>query len=45
MQFKIRFDFARSGSLFDPDNYVLIRDKKYEDTWYEVIDLWRNARF
>jgi GWxTD domain-containing protein len=43
--FNITFDFARSGSLFDPDNYVLIRDKKHKETWYEVIDLWRNARF
>lgn len=44
-QFKLRFNFARSSSLFDPDNYVLIREKKYESAWYEVIDLWRNARF
>ena len=44
-RFKLRFNFSKSSSLFDPDNYVLIRDKKYEDTWYEVIDLWRNARF
>ena len=44
-QFKIRFNFSRSASLFDPDNHVLIREKKYESTWYEVIDLWRNARF
>jgi GWxTD domain-containing protein len=44
-RFNIRFTFVRSSSLFDPDNFVLIRDKKYEDSWYEVIDLWRNARF
>ena len=44
-QFDIRFTFTRSASLFDPDNYVLIREKKHENTWYEVIDLWRNARF
>lgn len=41
----ISFNFSRSSSLFDPENFVLIRDKKYEGTWYEVIDLWRNARF
>jgi GWxTD domain-containing protein len=41
----ISFNFSRSTSVFDPDNFVLIREKKYEDTWYEVIDLWRNARF
>ncbi|HEX8038761.1 MAG TPA: GWxTD domain-containing protein [Chryseosolibacter sp.] len=43
--FKVEFTFTRSASLFDPDNFVLIRDKKKEDVWYEVIDLWRNARF
>lgn len=44
-KFNERFTFSRSSSLFDPDNFVLIREKKYENTWYEVIDLWRNARF
>jgi GWxTD domain-containing protein len=44
-QYKVTFNFAKSSSVFDPDNYVLIRDKKFQDTWYEVIDLWRNARF
>jgi GWxTD domain-containing protein len=44
-RFEISFTFTRSSSLFDPDNYVLLREKKYEDTWYEVVDLWRNARF
>jgi GWxTD domain-containing protein len=39
------FNFVRSQTLFDPDNYVLIRDKKYQETWYEKIDLWRNSRF
>lgn len=43
--FKINFSFVRSPTLFDPDNYILIRQKKYMLTWYEVIDLWRNARF
>lgn len=42
---KIRFNFTRSSSLFDPDNYVLLRESRFEGTWYEVIDLWRNARF
>lgn len=44
-QFKVTFNFVKSSSVFDPDNYVLIRDKKYQQTWYEVVDLWRNARF
>jgi GWxTD domain-containing protein len=43
--FKISFDFVKSSTVFDPENYVLVREKKYQQTWYEVIDLWRNARF
>lgn len=42
---KLRFNFTRSSSLFDPDNFVLLRESKFESIWYEVIDLWRNARF
>jgi GWxTD domain-containing protein len=41
---KARFQFTKSPTLFDPDNYVLIRDKKFADPWYETIDLWRKAR-
>ena len=41
----ITFNFARSSSLFDPENYVLVRDEKYRLSWYETIDLWRSARF
>jgi GWxTD domain-containing protein len=44
-EFDVSFDFTRSPSIFDPHNYVLIRDKKYTQVWYEIIDLWRNARF
>jgi GWxTD domain-containing protein len=43
--YKITFDFVKSSTLFDPENFVLIREKKFQETWYEVIDLWRNARF
>jgi GWxTD domain-containing protein len=43
--FKETFTFAKSGTIFDPDNFVLIRDNKYKETWYEIIDLWRAARF
>lgn len=39
------FIFSKSSSLFDPNNYVLIREDRYKDEWYTVIDLWRNARF
>lgn len=40
-----RFTFVKSATLFDPENFVLIRDKKYSDNWYSMIDLWRKARF
>jgi len=42
---EVTFNFAKSPTVFDPDNYVLIREKKFMETWYEMIDLWRNARF
>ncbi len=37
--------FVRSASLFDPNNFVLLRQPRYRDTWYNVVDLWRRARF
>lgn len=40
-----KFTFIKSSTIFDPENYVLIREKKFQETWYEKIDLWRNARF
>ncbi|MDL5050865.1 GWxTD domain-containing protein [Oscillatoria amoena NRMC-F 0135] len=42
---KGRFIFTKASTVFDPENYVLIRDKKFTDTWYQVVDLWRKARF
>jgi GWxTD domain-containing protein len=42
---KLSFSFIKSSSVFDPDNYVLIRDTKYQQNWYETIDLWRGSRF
>ena len=42
---KTSFNFTKSSTLFDPDNYVLIRDKKYTEQWYETVDLVRNGRF
>jgi GWxTD domain-containing protein len=42
---KDRFQFVRSATIFDPQNYVLIREKSFTDDWYNMIDLWRKARF
>lgn len=43
--FRGTLSFVRSPTLFDPENYVLVRQKKYMTDWYQVIDYWRNARF
>lgn len=42
---QVRFTFVRSPSLFDPHNYVLVRDKRFGEKWYSTIDLWRKSRF
>lgn len=42
---KERFQFVKSATLFDPENYVLIREKGFTNDWYNMIDLWRKARF
>ncbi len=43
--FNHSFTFIRSSTVFDPENYVLIRDNKYQLDWYQIIDLWRKSRF
>jgi GWxTD domain-containing protein len=40
-----RFYFNKSGSVYSPDHYVLIRDKNCTENWYQTIDLWRKSRF
>lgn len=40
-----RFTFVKSGSVYDPENFVLLRDKRFTDSWYSTIDLWRKSRF
>lgn len=37
-------EFARAPSLFDAENYVLIRNDRMQRTWYEQVDLWRQGR-
>ncbi len=41
---KLRFSFARSGTIFDPENYVLVREKRFADSWFRTVDLWRKGR-
>lgn len=40
-----RFQFVRSETIFDPYNFVLIRNKAFQKLWLEKVDLWRKARF
>lgn len=42
---KTRFSFVKSGSVYDPDNYVLLRDKRFMETWFSQVDLLRKSRF
>ncbi len=42
---RIQFTFTKSGSVYGPDHFVLIRDKDYAETWYLTVDLWRKSRF
>ncbi len=42
---KSRFTFVKSGSVYDPDNHVLIRDKRFMEAWFATIDLWRKSRY
>jgi len=39
------FTFVKSGSVYDPENYVLIRDKRFMETWFAKVDLIRKSRF
>jgi len=42
---KTSFSFVKSGSVYDPDNYVLLRDKRFMETWFSQVDLLRKSRF
>jgi GWxTD domain-containing protein len=39
-----KFTFVKTGSVYDPDYYVLERNKRFADTWYYTIDMWRKSR-
>jgi GWxTD domain-containing protein len=42
---KLRFSFVQGGTIFDPNNFVLIRERKFSDSWFMQVDLWRKVRF
>lgn len=39
-----KFTFVKTGSVFDPDYYVLERNRRFSETWYYTIDMWRKSR-
>ena len=40
-----RFTFVKTGSIYDPSQFTLIRNTNYMETWFNTIDLWRKSRF
>ncbi len=43
--YKERFTFLKSGSVYDPNNYILQRSSKFTELWFNTVDLWRKSRF
>ena len=39
-----KFTFFKTGSVYDPDYFVLERNKKYAEAWYYTIDMWRKSQ-
>lgn len=39
-----KFTFYKTGSVYDPDYYVLERNKRFAETWYYTIDMWRKSQ-
>jgi GWxTD domain-containing protein len=42
---KERFTFQKSGSIYEPQHFVLLRSGKFAANWYSTIDFWRKSRF
>lgn len=42
---RLSFSFVKTGSVYDPEYFVLIREKRFTETWFSTIDLWRKSRF
>jgi GWxTD domain-containing protein len=43
--YKERFTFVKNGSVYDPNNYILVRSSKLAELWFNTVDLWRKSRF
>lgn len=40
----VKFTFYKTGSVYDPDYYVLDRNKRLAEPWYYTIDMWRKSQ-
>jgi GWxTD domain-containing protein len=40
----VKFTFYKAGSVYDPDYYVLERNKRVAEPWYYTIDMWRKSQ-
>lgn len=41
----LTFTFVKTGSVYGPEYFVLVRDKQFAEAWFTTIDLWRKSRF
>jgi len=41
----VEFEFIRVNSIFSTEHYVLIREKKFANSWFKAIDMLRKGRF
>ena len=42
---QIKFEFFKSSSIFDPENFILKRDEKYQTDWFLAIEVIRKGGF
>ncbi|MCE2997780.1 MAG: GWxTD domain-containing protein [Cyclobacteriaceae bacterium] len=43
--YNVRFTFVKSGSVYNAENFILLRDKRFNEPWLSTVDLWRKSRF
>jgi GWxTD domain-containing protein len=42
--FNMKLTFDKTGSVYDPDYFVLERKNRFAEAWYYTIDMWRKAQ-
>ncbi len=43
--YKERFTLVKNGTVYDPNNFILLRGIKFTELWFNTVDLWRKSRF